>query len=133
MDGFPSLAQGSLALSGLWSGASGTAASGREVATKRVSAKKTAAEKPLKDLFKKNEGQLNAALRLERTSRRTDISESDSHQLLLSTGELISAGRGRVIENWPVLDECCCIRPRPEGGFVGVSKAGMIGVWEAEL
>ena len=45
----------------------------REVATKRVLAKKTAAEKPLKDLFKKNEGQLNAALRLERTTRRTDI------------------------------------------------------------
>ena len=49
----------------------------REVATKRVLAKKTEAEKPLKDLFKKNEGQLNAALRLERTTRRTDISESD--------------------------------------------------------
>src|SRR5262249_46662195 len=48
----------------------------REVATKRVLAKKTAAEKPLKDLFKKNEGQLNAALRLERTTRRTDISEN---------------------------------------------------------
>jgi hypothetical protein len=28
-------------------------------------------------LFKKNEGQLNAALRLERTTRRTDISEGD--------------------------------------------------------
>jgi hypothetical protein len=56
-----------------------------------------------------------------------------SHQLLLSTGELISAGRGRVVENWPVLDECCCIRPRPEGGFVGVSRSGMIGVWEAEM
>ncbi len=49
----------------------------REVATKRVLAKKPAAEKPLKDLFKKNEGQLNAALRLERTTRRTDINESD--------------------------------------------------------
>jgi hypothetical protein len=49
----------------------------REVATKRVLAKKPAAEKPLKELFKKNEGQLNAALRLERTTRRTDISEGD--------------------------------------------------------
>jgi hypothetical protein len=57
--------------------------------------------------------------------------DMDSHQLLLTTGELISAGTGRVVENWPVLDECCCIRPRPEGGFVGVSKSGMIGVWEA--
>jgi hypothetical protein len=57
----------------------------------------------------------------------------DSHQLLLSTGELISAGRGRVVENWPVLDECCCMRLRPEGGFVGVSKAGTIGVWEVEM
>lgn len=49
----------------------------REVATKRVLAKKAEAEKPLKDLFKKNEGQLNAALRLERTTRRTDINEGD--------------------------------------------------------
>jgi hypothetical protein len=49
----------------------------REVATKRVLAKKPAAEKPLKELFKKNEGRLNSALRLERTTRRTDISESD--------------------------------------------------------
>jgi hypothetical protein len=42
-----------------------------------VLAKKPAAEEPLRRLFKKNEGQLNAALRLERTTRRTDISESD--------------------------------------------------------
>ena len=58
--------------------------------------------------------------------------DADSHQLLLSTGELISAGRGRVVATWPVLDDCCCIRPRPEGGFVGVSKSGMIGVWDVE-
>ena len=49
----------------------------REVATKRVLAKKTQAEKPLKKLFSENQGQLNAALRLERTTRRTDINESD--------------------------------------------------------
>lgn len=49
----------------------------REVATKRVLAKKDEAEKPLKKLFAENQGSLNAALRLERTSRRTDISESD--------------------------------------------------------
>lgn len=49
----------------------------REVATKRVLAKKTAAEKPLKELFKKNEGQLNSALRLERTTRRADVNEND--------------------------------------------------------
>jgi hypothetical protein len=49
----------------------------REVATKRVLAKKANAEKPLKVLFNKNEGQLNAAFRLERTSRRTDVNEND--------------------------------------------------------
>lgn len=49
----------------------------REVATKRVLAKKTEAEKPLRKLFSDNQGQLNAALRLERTTRRTDINESD--------------------------------------------------------
>jgi hypothetical protein len=49
----------------------------REVATKRVLAKKTDAEKTLKKLFSDNQGQLNAALRLERTTRRTDINESD--------------------------------------------------------
>src|SRR5438874_1403400 len=49
----------------------------REVATKRVLAKKTEAEKPLKKLFSENQGQLNAALRLERTTRPTAINESD--------------------------------------------------------
>lgn len=49
----------------------------REVATKRVLAKKAEAEQPLKKLFSENQGQLNAALRLERTTRRTDISEND--------------------------------------------------------
>jgi hypothetical protein len=49
----------------------------REVATKRVLAKKPDAEKPLKKLFADNQGSLNAALRLERTTRRTDINESD--------------------------------------------------------
>jgi hypothetical protein len=47
----------------------------REVATRRVLAKKPAAEAPLRELFKKNEGQLNASLRVERTARRTDINE----------------------------------------------------------
>src|SRR5713101_1270889 len=49
----------------------------REVTTKRVLAKKPEAEKTLKKLFSLNQGQLNAALRLERTTRRTDINESD--------------------------------------------------------
>ncbi len=49
----------------------------REVATKRVLAKKVEAEQPLKKLFAENQGQLNAALRLERTTRRTDLNEED--------------------------------------------------------
>ena len=49
----------------------------REVATKRVLAKTFDAQEPLKRLFSENEGKLNAALRLERTTRRTDINESD--------------------------------------------------------
>lgn len=49
----------------------------REVATKRVLAKKPEAEKLLTKLFSENQGKLNAALRLERTSRRTDINEND--------------------------------------------------------
>lgn len=53
----------------------------REVATKRVLAKRPEAESPaiptLKKLYGENQGQLNAALRLERTTRRTEISESD--------------------------------------------------------
>ncbi len=53
----------------------------REVATKRVLAKKPEAKSDavptLRKLFSANQGQLNAALRLERTSRRTDISEDD--------------------------------------------------------
>ena len=69
----------------------------------------------------------------ETASESTDFAyDDDSHQLLLSTGELISAGRGRVVATWPVLDGCCCVRSRPEGGFAGASKAGMIGVWDVE-
>jgi hypothetical protein len=49
----------------------------REVATKRVLAKKTEAGPILKKLFSDNQGQLNAALRLERSSRKADVSESD--------------------------------------------------------
>ena len=49
----------------------------REVATKRVLGKRPDAEKPLKKLFADNQGNLNAALRLERTARRTDINEND--------------------------------------------------------
>jgi outer membrane protein assembly factor BamB len=55
--------------------------------------------------------------------------DADYHQLLLSNGELIAAGNGRVVETWPVLADCCCVRPRPEGGFVAVSKTGVVGVW----
>jgi hypothetical protein len=59
--------------------------------------------------------------------------DADNEQLLLSNGDLISARSGKVVETWPALADCCCVRPRPEGGFVGVSKAGMIGVWNVNL
>src|SRR5437588_2210167 len=49
----------------------------REVATKRVLAKKPQAEPLLKKLFSANSGSLNAELKLERTTRRTDIGETD--------------------------------------------------------
>ena len=49
----------------------------REVATKRVLAKKDAAVSLLKRLYAENQGSLNAALRLERTSRQTHLSEED--------------------------------------------------------
>lgn len=53
----------------------------REVATKRVLAKKPETESDaipnLRKLFVANQGQLNAALRLERTTRRTDINLDD--------------------------------------------------------
>ncbi|NLY01510.1 MAG: BREX system P-loop protein BrxC [Rhodopirellula sp.] len=49
----------------------------REVATKRVLAKKDAAVSLLKRLYAENQGSLNAALRLERTSRQAHVSEED--------------------------------------------------------
>jgi len=52
----------------------------REVATKRVLAKKDKAEPILKKLFSENQGQLNDALRLERTTRKTEITEADFAQ-----------------------------------------------------
>lgn len=47
----------------------------REVATKRVLAKNQEGEKELRTLFSGNQGQLNSALRLERTTRPTEITE----------------------------------------------------------
>lgn len=49
----------------------------REVATKRVLAKKPEAESDLRERFQKNEGSLNNSLRLERTSRKTDLNEDE--------------------------------------------------------
>lgn len=49
----------------------------REVATKRVLAKKPEAEPVLAQMFNENQGSLNASLRLERTTRNTDINEAD--------------------------------------------------------
>ena len=49
----------------------------REVATKRVLAKKEPAVPILTKLYKDYQGQLNAALRLERTTRKTEIGEAD--------------------------------------------------------
>lgn len=49
----------------------------REVATRRVLAKKDEAVPILQKLYHESQGSLNAALRLERTSRRTDISGKD--------------------------------------------------------
>jgi len=49
----------------------------REVATRRVLQKKENAVPLLKKLYRENQGQLNAALQLERTLRQTDVSEDD--------------------------------------------------------
>jgi hypothetical protein len=49
----------------------------REVATKRVLAKKQPAVPLLTKLYNDHQGQLNAALRLERTTRKTEIGETD--------------------------------------------------------
>lgn len=49
----------------------------REVATKRVLAKLPEAETLLRDLFRTSQGQLNAACRLERTHRKTEVTEDD--------------------------------------------------------
>lgn len=49
----------------------------REVATRRVLAKTDKAEPILRKLFSENQGQLNDALRLERTTRKTETTEGD--------------------------------------------------------
>jgi hypothetical protein len=49
----------------------------REVATKRVLAKRPEAEPVLKKLFGESQGLLNAACRLEKTQKRTEITEDD--------------------------------------------------------
>lgn len=49
----------------------------REVATKRVLAKKPDAKPILQKLFRDSQGLLNAACRLERTQKRTEVTEDD--------------------------------------------------------
>jgi adenylate kinase family enzyme len=49
----------------------------REVATRRVLSKKDAAVPILQQLFKDSQGQLNAACRLERTTRKSEVTEAD--------------------------------------------------------
>jgi hypothetical protein len=49
----------------------------REVATRRVLAKTPEGEKALRGLFSAHQGQLNAACRLERTTRASDVKEDD--------------------------------------------------------
>ncbi|MBN1316703.1 MAG: hypothetical protein JXA42_14590, partial [Anaerolineales bacterium] len=52
----------------------------REVATRRVLAKKDKAEPMLRQMFQDCQGQLNAAVRLERTTRRSSVTEDDFFQ-----------------------------------------------------
>ena len=49
----------------------------QEVATKRVLAKKPELNSEIEKIFKNNDGQLNIALRLERTSRKSALQEKD--------------------------------------------------------
>jgi len=49
----------------------------REVATKRVLAKKPEAESVLKKLFNESQGSLNAACRLEKTQKRTEVTGAE--------------------------------------------------------
>ncbi|HDN19844.1 MAG TPA: BREX system P-loop protein BrxC [Candidatus Acetothermia bacterium] len=49
----------------------------REVTTKRVLAKKEEAVPLLRDLYRQHQGKLNAACRLERTTRKSDVSETE--------------------------------------------------------
>lgn len=49
----------------------------REVATRRVLAKKEDAVQLLQNLFRESQGQLNAACRLERTTRKSEVTEAD--------------------------------------------------------
>lgn len=49
----------------------------RDVATRRVLAKKDEAGPVLRTLFERHQGQLNAAVRLERTMRRSEVTEDE--------------------------------------------------------
>jgi len=49
----------------------------REVATRRVLAKKEDAEPLLKKIYQESQGQLNIACRLERTTRKSELTEED--------------------------------------------------------
>jgi hypothetical protein len=127
----------------------------REVATKRVLAKKPQTEPMLKKLFSANSGSLNAALRLERTTRRADIGEADfvqfypypPHYIDLCIGIMSGirlqpgaprhyGGSNRRPEAWCEAEECSGLgttrRPcmRPSCGNIEAAKAAALMCWK---
>jgi hypothetical protein len=50
--------------------------------------------------------------------------------LLLSDGTMVTVGNARVVEQLPALKGCCAVAALPDGGFVGVSTDGVIGIWQ---
>ncbi len=51
-------------------------------------------------------------------------------QILTTSGDLICSSTGEVLDHISPLDSCCQVIARPGGGFAGISKDGVLRVWD---
>ena len=55
----------------------------------------------------------------------------DGDEIFTTSGQVLDAETGNMIEQFTPLDSCCYVAARPGGGYVGIATTGVLRVWEA--
>ena len=56
----------------------------------------------------------------------------DGEYILTTSGHFLECASGQVVGEFPPLKGCCRVTVRPGGGYVGISKDGVLRVWEEQ-